>query len=245
MLHPGHQSAAHDHYTQQAAQYDVLNVGQTTAINKTLESIFASHQVRSVLDLTCGTGAQVEYFRARGFEIEGYDICDAMIDVANAKGLECKLGDMRTTRAGHFDAVITIFNAVGHLTREDFAIAMQNVRANLNDGGLYVFDIFNLEYLLAGDNITKLTIDWIEQGVRKIQYSTIDETGVLASYDTLYLAGQVTQSSQTLQVYKVEWLEEMLGAQGFDVIDVRDVDGCEFCREGSERMLVVAQFVSA
>ena len=59
------------------------------------------------------------------------------------------------SQVGQFDAVITIFNAVGHLTKQDFKKAIQNIYTNLNDRGLYVFDIYNLNYLLYKDNITK------------------------------------------------------------------------------------------
>ncbi len=116
-----------------------------------------------------------------------------MLNIAKNKAKKEKLnikfiqGDMRTTKVGKFDAVITIFNAVGHLTKHDFESAMQNIHANLNDGGRYIFDIFNLSYLLKDDNITKLTIDWQTKSenttAREIQYSTISYDGVLASYD--------------------------------------------------------------
>ncbi|MDA8561530.1 hypothetical protein N9L02_00270 [Gammaproteobacteria bacterium] len=59
--------------------------------------------------------------------------------------------------------------------------------SNLNDNGLYIFDIFNINYLLYKDNITKLTIDWLKKSgnttAREIQYSTIDNNGTLASYE--------------------------------------------------------------
>src|SRR5690606_20096416 len=97
-------------------------------------------------------------------------------------------GDMRTTYAGEFDAVITIFNAIGHLTRHDFEKALRNIHRNLKRGGIYLFDIFNLNYLIKNDRITTLTIDWLKHTgktrVREIQYSTINQHGILASYTT-------------------------------------------------------------
>ncbi len=81
---------------------------------------------------------------------------------------------MRTMQAGKFDAVITIFNAIGHLTRSDFEKAMKNIYGNLNEKGIYVFDIFNLSYFLKDDNITKLTIDWQKKlGNRRLREISI------------------------------------------------------------------------
>ena len=84
--------------------------------------------------------------------------------------------------------MITIFNAIDHLTREDFKLTIQNINRNLNPGGLYIFDIFNLDYLKAGNKITKLTGDWITvsdgQKFREIQFRNISDDGILASYST-------------------------------------------------------------
>ena len=102
--------------------------------------------------------------------------------------IEFLQGDCRTVHAGQFDAVITIFNAIGHLTREDFKLTIQNINRNLNPGGLYIFDIFNLDYLKAGNKITKLTGDWMTvsdgQKFREIQFRSISDDGILASYST-------------------------------------------------------------
>ena len=124
----------------------------------------------------------------------GSDISQSMLKIAKQKAklkqlkIEFLQGDCRTVHAGQFDAVITIFNAIGHLTREDFKLTIQNINRNLNPGGLYIFDIFNLDYLKAGNKITKLTGDWMTvsdgQKFREIQFRSISDDGILASYST-------------------------------------------------------------
>lgn len=118
-----------------------------------------------MLDLTCGTGSQVFWLLKRGYKVVGVDINSSMLKIARNKaqqeGVDVSLlkGDMRTSKVGEFDAVLTIFNAVGHPTKSDFEKAIQNIGANLKKGGLYIFDIFNLNYLLHNNQITRLTID--------------------------------------------------------------------------------------
>lgn len=51
---------------------------------------------------------------------------------------------------------------MGHLAHEIFKLIIQNINRNLNSGGLYIFNIFNLDYLKAGNNIIKLTGDWMD-----------------------------------------------------------------------------------
>ncbi|UNM06271.1 MAG: hypothetical protein H6925_00500 [Holosporaceae bacterium] len=157
---------------------------------------------------------------------------------------------MRTAHLGRFDAVITIFNAVGHLTIEDFGRAMHNIYQNLNSGGIYVFDIFNLECLLCHDNIKQLTIDWEvkekDKIHRQIQYSVVTSSGILSSYTThhhTHKNGQVfiNREAQTLQVYSLKMLERMLQKNGFSVLQTLDIEGGAFVPKDSQRLLVVAQ----
>ena len=144
-----HQSAKPSHYNKGAEHYDEFNEEKSKAINEFIESILKKHKVKSVVDLTCGTGSQVFWLAKRGFEIIGTDINAKMLQVAKNKALDKKLnlkfikGDMRATQLGEFDAAITIFNAVGHLTKDDFEKAMRNIHSNLKPDGLYIFDIFN------------------------------------------------------------------------------------------------------
>lgn len=166
-----HESAQASHYDKEALHYDAFNEERPTQINQLIETILKQHRVNSVLDLTCGTGLQVFWLMKRGFHVVGSDINETMLQIAKEKAIQEKLkvelfkGDMRTTQAGHFDAVLTIFNAIGHLTKSDFEMALKNIHHNLNDNGVYLFDIFNLDYLLHEDNITKLTIDWLKKRV--------------------------------------------------------------------------------
>ena len=179
-----------------------------------------------------------------------------MLKIAKNKAKKEKLdlqflkGDMRTIKVGTFDAVITIFNAVGHLTKSDFEKAMRNIRKNLKDGGLYIFDINNLSYLMKGNNITNLTIDWqtmsSDTKIRDIQYSTIDKNGILSSYTTHYEQKgsnkpKISKSAQTLQVYTAKQLREMLHRNEFKVLKQCGIDGSKFAESKTDSILTIAK----
>jgi len=258
MKSSSHKSAKPSHYNKQAEHYDSFNEEHSKVMNQVVKQILTKYKVKSVLDLTCGTGSQVFYLANKGFNVSGYDINSKMIDIAKNKlpeksNIIFKKGDMRTTQAGEFDAVITMFNAIGHLTKNDFLKAIHNIYLNLNKGGIYIFDIFNLNYLLDGDNITKLTIDWQRKSgntvAREIQYSTIDKDGILASYDIYHeqkggSKPKISKDFQTLQVYSSKQLKNMLENAGFKVLRICNVDASRFSDKKSERMLVVARKIA-
>lgn len=251
-----HMSADASHYDTAAKDYDAYNEENSKQTNKQVESRLKKHRVMSVLDLTCGTGSQVLWLAKRGYDVVGVDVNEKMLNMARKKAKKEGLaipftkGDMRTSSVGSFDAVITIFNAVGHLTKSDFKKSIRNIHKNLKPGGLYIFDIFNLNYLLHKDNITKLTIDWQcmkkDIKIRTIQYSTIDKRGVLTSYTTSSVQKNMNQpkllaSEQTLQVYNAEQLKTMLEGCGFEHVERSSLDGQRFSETKTERLLILAR----
>ena len=226
------------------------------ATNKLITKILKKYKVTSVLDLTCGTGSQVFWLLDHGFQVIGSDISRGMLSIAKKKAKIAKksvklfYGDMRTINLGRYDAAITIFNAVGHLTKKDFAKSMRNIRSNLNQDGIYIFDILNLNYVKQGDNILKMSYEWLKKEgntkLRTIQHSIIDDRGILISYSTFYTQkgnGKLKTSNNviTLQLYTAHELKSMLSKNGFQVLAQIGMDGRKFSELKTERILTIAK----
>ena len=94
---------------------------------------------------------------------------------------------MRTIKLGTADACITMFNAIGHISKNDFKQTIQNVFHNLKDDGIYVFDIFNLNAI--NDGVIRKFAYQSHKIVKdiqilKTQVSCLDKNnGLLISYD--------------------------------------------------------------
>jgi ubiquinone/menaquinone biosynthesis C-methylase UbiE len=235
---------------------DTINAGVT---NSSIERILKKYKVKTVLDLTCGTGSQVFWLTKRGYEVIGSDINPGMLKIAKRKAKQEKItvkllrGDMRTIKVGTFDAAITIHNAIGHLTKAGFEKALRNIHSNLRVGGLYVFDIFNLNCIIKADYISKLSLDRIKiagnNRFREIQHSIINNTGILTSYTIFYIqrnSGKtnVSKTVATLQLYTAQELREMLKRNGFKVLNQYGIDGSKFSEQKTERILTVAQKIN-
>jgi ubiquinone/menaquinone biosynthesis C-methylase UbiE len=244
-------------YQQMPEYFDVHNTSeQTEAKNALIEKLLKEQKVKTVLDMTCGTGSQVFYLTERGYEVVGSDFSPALLDIARRKAKEMNRnitfinGDMRKVKAGKFDAVITIFNAIGHLIKADFEKALQNIHANLKDDGIYIFDIFNLQAIT--DNIIDdfaMDIESIINGVniRNIQHSEIDrEKGLLTSHDRYTISKEegeteIHTNSFSLQIYTAEQLQVILERNEFEVIHQYDMEGNDFVAEKSLNILTVTR----
>lgn len=244
-------------YQQMPEYFDAHNINeQTEAKNALIKRLLKEQNVQTVLDMTCGTGSQVFYLSNHGFAIIGSDFSPALLDIARAKakGMDRNItfidGDMRTVKIGKFDAIITIFNAIGHVTKADFAKTLRNIKANLKDNGIYVFDILNLQSITAEvmDDF-KMDIESTVKGERihNVQHSELDkENGLLISHDqyTIYKEGHKPEAhtnSFSLQLYTVEELRTILDQNGFEIVAQYDMDGNNFIAEKSLSILTVAK----
>jgi len=246
-------------YQQMTEYFDAHNISEDTqAKNALIERLLKEQKVKTVLDMTCGTGSQVFYLAERGYEVTGSDFSPDLLKQARSKAKKMNRditfidGDMRDIKVGKFDAVITIFNAIGHITKIDFEKALQNIRANLKDGGVYIFDIFNLQAITdAVIDDFKMDIKSVVNGVniRNIQHSEIDrKNGFLISHDhyTIFKESnepEIYKNSFSLQIYTAKELQSMLGQNGFEVVDQCDMDGNDFVAEKSLNILTVARRV--
>ncbi len=244
-------------YQHMPEYFDAHNVSaETEAKNALIEKLLKEQRVNTVLDMTCGTGSQVFYLAERGYEVVGSDFSPALIKIARNKAVKAGRniifldGDMRDLHVGKFDAVITIFNAIGHLAKIDFEKALQNINANLKEGGVHVFDIFYLQAITDEiiDNFT-MDIESVVNGVkiRNVQHSEIDrKNGFLISHDHYTIsknidAPEIHTNSFSLQIYTAEELQAMLARNGFEIIHQYDMEGGDFIANKSLNILTVAK----
>lgn len=246
-------------YRKHPEYFDAFNMNEgTDAKNAVIERLLKEQKVKTVLDMTCGTGSQVFYLLKHGYQVTGSDFSPALLDIARKKaeqvGSDVSFidGDIRVLKVGKFDAVISIFNAVGHLTRAGFEKAMRNIHRNLNSGGVYVFDILNLQALtdeVVADFSYHIHAKHKDSQLHGVQCSMVDKArGRLLSYNYDIMqkgAGMPTHSRSKceLQIYTAAELQSMLKRNGFEVLEHYDMDGAKFIPDKSLSILTVARKV--
>lgn len=119
-----------------------------------LEKLFSAHSgrnVRSILDLGCGTGGHALILAERGYRVTGVDASADMLSRARARArqqraaaLRFRRGDIRKLRLGErFDAVVAMFAVMGYQTGDDdVRRALRTAATHLRRGGLLAFDVW-------------------------------------------------------------------------------------------------------
>ena len=127
---------------------------------------------------------------------------------------------------------------------------LNNIYKNLNDRGLYLFDIFNLEAMTVHE-VNNLAMDYKktvkDKHVHHTQHSTINRIeGLLTSYDTYSIQKnnnktKTLKNTFSLQIYSSKELRELLTKNGFKILDQYSLDGSKFIEEKSINILTVAK----
>ena len=98
---------------------------------------------RTHLDLACGTGLALEYFRARGWTSTGIDASLPMLRRARTRSRRLAAGDLRALPLrGRFARITCLYDSLNHLLdRNELVAAFKAMRALMDHDSLLLFDM--------------------------------------------------------------------------------------------------------
>lgn len=248
-------------FDKEAEYYDLLeqrNQGLHKSINQFLIELFEKYSVESVIDFSSGTGAQAIPISEKGFKVTAVDISEKMLNKAKQKtqnqNITYRLGDMRSSIFGVFDACIAILNSVGYLTIDEFESALRNINNNLNDGGLFIFDNTNKKALLNGmlfeDEFIDIATEYNGYKIVRFVKSDYDKSNGIAKWNWKVCIQKgftpmvIENGTWVRQTYSIEEMDVMLRSNGFKISQVLDRNLCEYNDIKSFAYLIVARKIN-
>lgn len=114
-------------------------------------------EIRTSLDLACGTGILCEVMQKNGIQAAGMDFSEGMIEIAKKRNpeIDYEVADMITYRPDKkFDLVTCTGDALNHIIDlENVEKIFQNIYAYLSEGGYFIFDLLNEKEVSFGEPI--------------------------------------------------------------------------------------------
>lgn len=194
-----------------------------------VSDFFSSYEgeVKTVLDLACGTGNISYYLSERGYKITGLDLSEDMLSVASSKNIEGLLllkGDMKNFYLPQkYDCCICLLDSINHLENiQEVEACFECVYKSLNEGGLFIFDVNTInkhKNILAGNTFVfdedDFYLVWDNEGIDNSKVRILLDLFVYngMSYDRY--------SEEFVETaYNIEELKKAL--IGFDVLGIYD-----------------------
>lgn len=112
------------------------------------------------LDLACGTGILSTMFKLKGYDAEGLDLSETIIEIAMEKAkinhlkIPFYVADMtKFELSKKYDVITCFFDSVNFLkTKDDVNKMLSCVLEHLNHNGYFIFDIFSKDMMKEYEN---------------------------------------------------------------------------------------------
>jgi cyclopropane fatty-acyl-phospholipid synthase-like methyltransferase len=115
----------------------------TEALYDLYRSELDEYNVKTLLDVGCGRGGFMQRMASDGVECKGIDLSSVMIDECLQKGLDAECIDIKDVK-GSYDAVVSIFDVLNFLDKNELEEFLNNIARVLNDDGIFIADINTL-----------------------------------------------------------------------------------------------------
>lgn len=121
--------------------------GEYEYIHKIISMYKDVNSIKNVLDIGCGTGKHLYYFKRDGLNVAGVDMSEGMIQEAR-KNLSQE-ANLLCTKASEFrfeikfDVILSLFHVMNYQTETgELEKVFANVSNHLSDNGLFIFDFW-------------------------------------------------------------------------------------------------------
>ena len=126
-------------YNQPAEERDKREIDEWKADERAhFLSLLEGENKQSLLEIGAGPGRDSLFFTEQGLQVTSIDLSPKMVELCQQKGLDAHVMDMvhLDFKQDSFDAVYTL-NSFLHLTKDEFPVALENVRNVLRQTGLF------------------------------------------------------------------------------------------------------------
>jgi len=211
-----------------AKYYDAFYSHKTQEDVDYIKSIISKYQpsTKNVLSFGCGTGRH-EFLLSEDYKVTGVDVSFEMLTIANdcrkTENNEFILGDIRNVKlAKKFDTCVSLFHILDYLsTNKDLSEVFSNINEHLNDGGLFIFDVWYGPAVLhiKPDERTQTT----NEITKKCTPTLLEnKNSVDVKYDFLEKDISVFSETHTMRYYFIPELLVELEKAGFEVIKTEE-----------------------
>lgn len=200
---------------------------------QTLQAI--DPEIRTILELGCGSGAHARFFCEKGFSVTGIDRSAEMIRQAGGKmipGFDAIEGSIVDFKLGKtFDCAVSLFHVISYLTEtEELLGCLRSVNKHLEKDGLFLFDCWFTPgvYNLKPEKRTKhfenkaLKVERISESFMDLEKNTVDVHFEVRIQDKMSQEQETLHEKHLMRHLSIPEMELLASLAGFNIIKTEE-----------------------
>ena len=201
---------------------------------------YADIKVKSIVDISCGTGSLLKYFDNNKYHYFGCDLSHAMIKQARSKFVQniFVVNDVNkiALKSNKFDSVLFLYDSLNYLQDEKQIDSLfQETNRILVSNGILIFDI--ITDLLCKTHYKNFEEEenWDECGY--IRHSFYDEVNHVQHNDfRIKIGDEIFIENHLQKIFSEELISKSLNKNGFKIIAQLDDFNFHHSDDDSERI---------
>ena len=186
-----------------------------------LFAVAKSHNVKSVVDLACGTGKMTQLLAKRGLQVVGVDSSAEMLDQATQKcrAVFVKQDMLKLQLPRPVDMAVCVNDGTNYIAPQDLVEFFRAVKSNLKKDAPFVFDISS-QYKLQ--NVVGNNVFYVDDQDKTLLWTnTLTQDSVTMNLTLFTKCGQSytrSDESHTQHIHTQQFVELCLATAGFTLV---------------------------
>jgi demethylmenaquinone methyltransferase/2-methoxy-6-polyprenyl-1,4-benzoquinol methylase len=172
-----------EEYQYSARFYDRLLYPFIRSIRIRVIKVVKKYQYKTILDVCCGTGDQLKLLKEHGFDGEGVDISDAMLNIAQKGEVKANCKNQDAAKMHYEDAKFALVMTAFALHEKDHdtarKIVEEMVRVTAKGGDILIVDYELSEKTSLLSKLLIYFIEWLAGGVHYQNFKSYIKKGGL------------------------------------------------------------------
>lgn len=225
-------------YRDLAKIYDLINQKKDYVQEvEFLKILLKKYEVKTVLDVGCGTGTHMHLLEEAGFKCDGIDINQEMLEIAKKKVKgNLTSADMTNFNLGkQYDAIICMFAAFNYLLHlDDAKKAIKCFKHHLNRMGILLIDLHNPQRSGKKENNFKNIS-------RKMEWNFNPKTKIEESKIIFTINAKEIKDAHTMKIYSKDEMLKLLQEAGFSESKVYEGYGFKPAQQTSKNLEIFSR----
>ena len=181
-----------------------------------------------IIDIGCGTGVHASLIFKNGFDIDGLDLNNEMLEIAktrlNSNFYLQNILDINIDKK--YDVIISMFAVINHLKSiNELEKCLSNLKGILNDNGRIIIDLHNPQS--SGSKT-----DSYDDMTRVMEWNYDREARIENSKITFFIGDKRYDDSHVFKIFTIDEVKECCRNVGLKVLNV--YENYDISKEGNE-----------